>query len=264
MTLNSMLRVVSMARTARRAAALALGLCALGGCAVGQEPADEAVEEGLAPITSLQLSNGAEVHFYEPEEGRVLAFTTGEIDESMERLAPVALYEALSRQVAPPALIAAQERMDAARLAGGARRAPIAPGVDVIEEAQPAPARRPSAGEEFGTAAQALTASDFVASYCSPSSVDFDYCWTDSTVNRTVTVNGTRWYHAHADSTSGTIQMAVYYRNMWGNDVLVFVRTVTSTGGVFSYETENNDTYTVAISQVDPGNTYHLSVHGDQ
>ncbi|WP_437739011.1 hypothetical protein WMF39_25010 [Sorangium sp. So ce1504] len=266
MTLNSMLRDVSMARTARRAAALALGLCALGGCAAGQEPADEAVEEGLAPITSLQLSNGAEVHFYEPEEGRVLAFTTGELDESMERLPPVALYEALSREAAPPALIAAQDRMDAARLAGGARRAAIAPDVDVVEEATPAPApaRRPSAGEELGTAAQALTASDFVASYCSASSVDFDYCWTDSSVGRTVTVNGTKWYHAHVDSTSGTVQMAVYYRNMWGNDVLVFFRTVTSTGGVFSYETENNDTYTVVVSQVDPGNTYHLSVHGDQ
>jgi len=44
MTLNSMLRVVSMARTARRAAALALGLCALGGCAVVQPPEDEVVE----------------------------------------------------------------------------------------------------------------------------------------------------------------------------------------------------------------------------
>ncbi|WP_441285836.1 hypothetical protein ACSRUE_25340 [Sorangium sp. KYC3313] len=260
MTLNSMLRDVSMARTARRAAALALGLCALGGCAAGQEPADAAVEEGLAPITSLQLSSGAEVHFYEPEEGRVLAFTTGELAESMERLPPVALYEALSRQVAPPALIAAQARMDAARLARGPRRAAIATDVDVIEEATPAP----RAGEELGTAAQALTASDFVASYCSASNVDFDYCWTDSTVGRTVRVKGTKWYHAHADSTSGTIQMAVYYENMWGNDVLVFLRTITSTGGVFSYETEDNDTYKVVISQVDPGNTYHLSVHGDQ
>ncbi|XXT14551.1 hypothetical protein WME94_30315 [Sorangium sp. So ce429] len=122
MNILSMLRDLSMARPARRAAALALGLCLAGGCAVEQEAGDEAVEEGLAPITSLRLSNGAEVRFYEPEEGLVLTFTTGEVPGAAEELPPVALYEALSGQAAPQVLIDAPRPRAAPHLDGGRPR----------------------------------------------------------------------------------------------------------------------------------------------
>ncbi|WP_437729740.1 hypothetical protein [Sorangium sp. So ce1335] len=259
MNMNSMLRDASMALTVRRAAALALGLCALGGCAVGQQPEDEPVEEGLAPIASLHLESGAEVHFYEPAEGRVLGFTTAAIPESLERLPPVALYEALAREAAPPALIAAQQRMDEARLARGPRRA--ATGPDAIEGAAPPP--RASAAEELGTAAQALTASEFVDDWCDVSGLDIDFCWTDRTDYHYEELKGVKWFHAHVDSTSGTVELRVHYKKS-GDWVLTFARTVTATGGVISYETEDNDTYRVAVAQVDSGNSYHLSIHGDK
>ncbi|WP_437836066.1 hypothetical protein [Sorangium sp. So ce1153] len=260
MIIDSMLRDLSMAHTARRAAALALGLCLVGGCAVGQESGAEAVEEGLAPIASLHLANGAEVHFYEPEEGRVLGFTRGDIPESLERLPPVALYEALSREAAPPALIAAQQRMDAGRLARGPRRAATEP--DVIEASAPTP--QAGAGEALGSAAQALTASDFVDDWCDVSGLDINFCWTDRTDYHWEELKGVKWFHAHVDSTSGTVELRVHYKNFSGDWVLTFAQTVTETGGVISYETEDNDTYRVAVAQVDAGNSYHLSIHGDK
>ncbi|WP_434040781.1 MULTISPECIES: hypothetical protein [Sorangium] len=256
MIIDSMLRDLSMARTARRAAALALGLCLAGGCAVEQGSGAEAVEEGLAPITSLHLANGAEVHFYEPEEGRVLGFTTFALPESLERLRPVALYEALSREAAPPALIAAQRRMDEARLARGATEP------DVIEA--PAPTPQAGAGEAIGTAAQALTASEFVDDWCDVSGLDINFCWTDRTDYHWEELKGVKWFHAHVDSTSGTVELRVHYKNFSGDWVLTFAQTVTATGGVISFETEDNDTYRVAVAQVDPGNSYHLSIHGDK
>ncbi|WP_437984622.1 hypothetical protein [Sorangium sp. So ce117] len=259
MIIDSMLRDLSMARAAHRAAALALGLCFVGGCAVEQESGAEAVEEGLAPIAILHSENGAEVHFYEPEEGRVLAFTTGRIPESLERLPPVGLYEALSREAAPPALIAAQQRMGEGRLARGERRAATEP--DVIEEAAPPQA---GAGEPLGTAAQALTASEFVDDWCDVSGLDINFCWTSRTDYHWEELKGVKWFHAHVDSTSGTVELRVHYKNFSGDWVLTFAQTVTETGGVISYETENNDTYRVAVAQVDPGNSYHLSIHGDK
>ncbi|XXY50739.1 hypothetical protein WME91_06300 [Sorangium sp. So ce269] len=260
MIILSMLRDLSMARPACRAAALALGLCLAGGCAVEQESGDEAVEEGLAPITSLQLSNGAEVRFYEPEEGLVVTFATGEVPRDAEGLAPVALYEALSGQGAPPALIDAQARMDQARLSRGPRRTPTE--ADRVEETPPSPQAGPADG--LGVAAQALTGVAFQSSYCDGTGNDFDYCWTDSSVSRTTEIASVDWLHAHADAIVGSIQITVSYKNMWGNWIVVFDQTVSSAGSVTTYDTGNNDRYKVTISSVSAGDVYHLAIHGDR
>ncbi|WP_437961734.1 hypothetical protein WME76_20245 [Sorangium sp. So ce119] len=262
MIIDSMLRDLSMARSARRAAALALGLSALGGCAVEQAPGDEAVEEGLAPITSLRLEDGAEIRFFEPEEGSVIIVSTGEVLEALKGQPPVALYEALSGQAAPPALIAAQARVDEARLAAGPRRAPAQPEVE-IEEAPPAPQAR--AAEGLGTAAQALDAAGFQTAYCNSSSYDFNYCWTDSSVGRTVTINSVATFHAHADATVGSIQMVVSRKKGLGSWKTLFNQTVSTVGAldVTGYTDTDNGKYEVVISSVSASDVYHLAVHGD-
>ncbi|WP_437629513.1 hypothetical protein [Sorangium sp. So ce854] len=263
MTMNSMLRDLSMTRAARRAAALALGLSALGGCAVEHAPGDEAVEEGLAPITSLRLEDGAEIRFFEPEEGSVIVVSTGEVLEPLKGQPPVAVYEALSGQAAPPALIAAQARVDEARLAAGPRHAPVEPEVEV-EEAPPAPQAR--AAEGLGTAAQALSAASFQSSYCNSTSYDFNYCWTDSSVGRTVTINSVANIHVHADATVGSIQVKVSRKKgVLGSWKTVFNQTVSTAGAldVTAYTDTDNGKYEVVVSSVSAADVYHLAVHGD-
>ncbi|WP_437617839.1 hypothetical protein [Sorangium sp. So ce1151] len=260
MTILSTLRDLSMARPACRAAALAFGLCIVGGCAVEQDPGAEAVEEGLAPITTLRLANDAEVRFYEPEEGLVLTFTTGEVPGAAEELPPVALYEALSGHAAPQVLIDAQARMDQARLARGPRRTSTE--ADLVEETPPSP--QAGAAEGLGVAAQALSATSFQSSFCNTAGVDFDYCWTDSSVSRTTEISSVNWLHAHADAISGAIQMTVSYKNTWGNWIVVFDQTVSAAGGVTLYDTVNNDRYRVTISSVNSGDVYHLAIHGER
>ncbi|WP_438013560.1 hypothetical protein WMF18_21745 [Sorangium sp. So ce315] len=262
MIMSSMLRDVSMARAVRRAAALALGLSALGGCAVEQAPGDEAVEEGLVPITSLRLEDGAEIRFFEPEEGSVIVVSTGEVLEPLKGQPPVAVYEALSGQAAPPALIAAQARVDEARLAAGPRRAAEGPEVE-IEEALPAPQAR--AAEGLGTAAQAMSAASFQASYCNSTSYDFNYCWTDSSVGRTVTISSVAKIHVHADATVGSIQVKVSRKKGLGSWKTVFNQTVSTAGAldVTEYTDTENGKYEVVVSSVSAADVYHLAVHGD-
>ena len=75
------------------------------------------------PLASLRLADGAQVDFYEPEAGRVLVIASGalQIDRRVE---PSALYQRLSGQPAPAALVQAETR---AALARAPARAALSP-----------------------------------------------------------------------------------------------------------------------------------------
>jgi hypothetical protein len=225
-----------------RALALLVGAVGMTGCL---QDGTESEDGAAAPIASFETGAGR-VDFYEPEPGRVVVFSQAELADDVEDLQPRAMYEALSGRTAPVALREAQERADRAR----AERQPGSPAADRVS----APERSPLAS---------LSSADFQASFCNPGSVDFDYCWPNSTNNYSIDISSVDWIHAHVNAVSGAVTMSMYYRTTFGGWNLMFSDNVSGSGTVITQSTTDNDRYLVQITNAS-GDTYHLAIHGDK
>lgn len=230
---------------------------------------DEGAEVSAArsdALATLSLEGGATVRFFEPEAGRIVVQTIGDLGmqgEGTEGLPPVQFYERLAGAAAPEALQRAQERADLARAAWGA---PGAEGETSVLAPVTAPElSTPRTSGGLGTSRHALTAADFQANWCGSGlgSLDFDYCWTTRTNDYSIEIASVDWIHAHANAVSGSFTMSLYYKNTWGNWILVFSDTVSGSSNVTTQSTTKNDRYKVSLVQA-AGDTYHLAIHGEK
>jgi hypothetical protein len=224
-----------------------IGLMGLVASGAGACMTEEAEPLRPAPITTLSLTNGAQVDFYDMAGGGLLVAAKGELSREVEHLKPLELYEALADGPAPVVLREAQVRVDTA-LAARPPRGPAT--TDKVSDP--------------GQGGSSLVADDFRAQYCSPSAVDFDYCWTEETNNKTVDISGVSWIHSHVNAYTGEIRHSVYQKTLFGWDP-VFSEDVTGANYVSLYDTFDNDRYRIEITQATAaGDRYHLSIHGNQ
>jgi hypothetical protein len=221
---------------------LGAAIVAVTGC-VGDVDAPSTSTDG-APIASVVLDSGDVVDFLEPAPGVIVISSDAPVDLPDGPMAPVALYESLSGEAAPAALVEAQRRADEAR----AGLTFTGAGLEGV---------RPPARAEVA----ALSAADFAAAWCSPGGATFAYCWTNSTGNYEIDVGRVDWVHAHANMFSGSATLSMYRRDFWGNWDLIFSDTVTGWATVITQSTTDRDRYLIKMSNAS-GDTYHLSVHG--
>lgn len=221
-----------------------MGLAAAGG---GACMTDEAGPVGPDPFTTLSAADGAQVDFYELASGGLLVAVKGELPHELEQRTPLELYEALAGAPGPAVLREAQARVDAALAARPPRGSAT---TDKVSDP--------------GQGGSSLVAADFRAQYCSPGAVDFDYCWTEETNNKTVDISGVSWIHSHVNAYTGEIRHSVYQKTLFGWDQ-VFSEDVTGANYVSLYDTFDDDRYRIEITQATAaGDRYHLSIHGNQ
>ena len=229
-------------------------------CEMVDEDAD--VEESMPQhlLTSVELADGGRLELHEPIPGELVAIYVGReaeygvVFEDLERgaLTHVQVYEALSGQKAPAALVEAEARSIAAR-ANLPEDAVVTSSFDA-----PSVAAR-STTNGIGSSRAALSASDFIADYC-PSGWGFLYCWTSRTGSGSVTRTSLSMY-THLNAYDGQVVHKMEYENIWGNMVTYVSNVVPE--GYLSYISRSGlwTTRKTSISQAD-GNGYHVSIYG--
>lgn len=218
------------------------GLCAVAlvGCVDGAQTVDD--EAMPAAMASAERA-GAKVDVYEVAAGDLMVVATGAVPEGLEGKAPVEIYEVIARAPAPAALVERQ-----AAIAAKQR-----PSLHVGEMSSGKPAR---AGEAE------LTASEFQSANCSPGTVDFDLCFTNSTNDFSRTFTNIKWIHSHLNAYRGTVSHSMRYRAFLGSWHQIDFDSTTGTSFVSTFNEQDNGDYEVIVSNAS-GDGYHLAMHGD-
>jgi hypothetical protein len=212
-------------------------------------------------LTSIALADGGSVDFHEPVPGELTVIYVGReaeyrhVFDDLERgvVTHAQVYEALSGQKAPAALVEAEARSFAAR-ANPPEDADATSSFDA-----PPSVAAPSTVDGIGTIRAAMTAGDFIDDCCS-SGWGFLYCWTSRTGSGSVTRTSLSMY-THLNAYDGSVTHKMEYENVWGN-MVTYVSNVVPEGYI-SYISRSGlwTTRKTSISQAD-SNGYHVSIYG--
>jgi hypothetical protein len=250
-----------------------LKLITLGGLALlvaCSDVGDESIDEESMPqrlLASVELDGGGSLEFHEPMPGEMVAMYVGKDDDTyramfddLERgaLTHAAMYEALSGQKAPSALVEAEGRSIAARARIEAERPAGADLAIDFDAPQDSAVGRTENG--IGTTRASLSAADFSSTYC-PSGWGFLYCWTSRTGSGSVSRNSLSMYTYLNTYAGVSVIHQLEYVNVWGNWT-TYVSQVVPVGSV-SYISRAGlwTTRKASISQA-TGDSYHISIYG--
>jgi hypothetical protein len=230
---------------------------------------DGSVEQETMPqnlLATVALDDGGSFELHEPMPGELVAIYLGKEDSTyremfgdLERgdLTHAAMYEAISGDKAPAALLDAESRSITARARLEAQRPAADLEADVVA---PQDTLVGSTENGIGSARAALTATAFSASCC-PSGWGYLYCWTSRTGSGSVTRNSLSMYTYLNTYAGGQVTHELEYRNVWGNWVTYVSQTVAV--GSVSYIARSgiwSDRRT-SISLAS-GDSYHVSIYG--
>jgi hypothetical protein len=243
-------------RVARGAVMLSLGLGVFGGC-VGSDPQEAPVDIQANVVASVQLANGTVVNFHEPEPGQIIVVANGDMPATQRQMSAVALYESLTTHAAPTALIEAQQRADRAP-----HRDPTAvtePAI-VVQEARPdLPPTEVRDG--IGRATEALTAAQFQSGYCGGGPFSVFYCRTNRTGNTTIDFTATN-ATTNVNAYRGRLIHTMYYKNSWGNWILLWSMSVTGDTFVSQWPVGgSHHQYRFTTTEAE-NDGYHYSIRG--
>jgi hypothetical protein len=216
---------------------------AAGGC-IDSAPSDEA-QPLSAPLVSAERG-AARVAIYQVTPDTLAVVATGDLPESIEGRSPVEIYEAIAATPAPAALVATQARIAAAQAQRGDDH------VGSVSHVA-APTR---------SGISNLTAADFRTQYCDPGTVDFDYCWPNSTNDYSTTFYNIHWIHSHVNVYSGTLTHTMKYRAFAGSWKTIKSENVSGSTYVSTFPGTDDGDYEVSLTNA-AGDGYHLSLHGD-
>lgn len=231
----------------------------LAACGEGRQAVEATSSNEASLVTRLDLADGTVVEFHEPVPGQLVVATWADaksklaaVDAKRLDSSAARLYEALSGEAAPAALVELDSRVEAAQLAR-----PMTPTTQNSHVSGTKSPAGPATPDGIGVKTSALTASEFQSAMCQTSPVfDFKFCYTDISGYSAATHWSTS-IHSMIWANSGTVVQRMDIRNLFWFDTMQW--TVPENNWFHMYSVGG---FTERFVQAWGGANYHHSIFG--